>query len=292
MPRFLYTFEGVGSTVSRHESELGSFERIERDPDPRLRGIAHRYCGYFHGAGAQRLRRREVAQDQVTIILDFGPPLYLAGPRSELEEHHSFVAALTDTYAVIEHGALHGIQIDLSPVGAHMLLGVPMHELSAQLVVPLADVIGSGAPEMVERLYEAPGWDARFALLDRYIAARLRDAPPPPADVTYAWQRLTATGGRLRIGELARELGCSRRHLAARFAEQIGPPPKTAARVIRFQHAVRRLGCDDGSRFAEIAQDCGYYDQAHLGRDFRELGGTTPGALVASMLPGGFGVAA
>jgi len=273
-------------------SELGRFERVERQPHPGLDGIAYRYCGYSHETAGQVVRRREVAQDQVTIILGFGPPLRVGGPGLEPAEHHSFVAALTDTFAVTEHGPLHGIQVDLSPVGAHMLFGVAMHELSAQLVVPLEDVIGDAARELVERLHDAPGWDARFTLLDRYIAARAHAARQPSPDVEHAWHRLTQTGGRLRIGALARELGCSRRHLTARFAEQIGPPPKTAARLIRFQRAVRLLGRDDGSRFAEIAQDCGYCDQAHLNRDFRELAGTPPGALVASMLPEGFGVAA
>jgi transcriptional regulator GlxA family with amidase domain len=78
----------------------------------------------------------------------------------------------------------------------------------------------------------------------------------------------------------------------ARFREQIGPSPKTAARLVRFQRAVALLGCDDGQRFAEIAQECGYYDQAHLNREFRELAGATPGAFVARLLPDGLGVAA
>jgi len=279
--------------VIRHESEFGRLERIERVPDRRLRGIASRYCGYSHSDGSRPMRRREVAQDQVTIILGFGPPLKVGGPTLEPVEHHSFVAAMTDTYAVTEHRALHGIQIDLTPLGAHMMFGVSMHELSGQLVVPLEDLLGrGGGQELVETLYEAPGWEARFVLLDGYIGLRAQEARRPSPDVARAWYRLKDTGGGLRIGELARELGCSRRHLAARFAEQIGPPPKTAARLIRFQRAVQRLGHDDGSRFAEIAQDCGYYDQAHLNRDFRELGGATPGELVATMLPEGFGVAA
>jgi AraC-like DNA-binding protein len=275
----------------RHESEAGRFERVECTPHPRLGGVAHRYCGYVHAGNGQSVRRREVAQDQVTLILGFGPPLGVGGPGIETTEQHSFVTALDDSYAVIEHDALHGIQVDLSPLGAHMLLGVAMHELSG-LLVPLEDVLGYEARELVERLHSAPGWEARFALLDRYIRARVEHARPPSPDVARAWQRLAETGGRVRIGELAGELGCSRRHLAARFAEQIGPPPKVAARLLRFQSAVRRLGRDDGARFAEIAQDCGYYDQAHLNRDFRELGGTTPGDFVAKLLPEGFGVAA
>jgi len=92
------------------------------------------------------------------------------------------------------------------------------------------------------------------------------------------------------VGRLARELGCSRRHLIGRFREQIGPAPKTAARLVRFQRAVRLLERDDGRRFAEIAQRCGFYDQAHMNREFRDLAGAPPGEFVARLLPDGFGV--
>ena len=87
--------------------------------------------------------------------------------------------------------------------------------------------------------------------------------------------------------------GCSNRHLVARFREQVG----TAAQDAGLADPLPASGAtasshDDGSRFAEIAADCGYYDQAHLNREFRRLAGTTPGAFVASRLPDGLGLRA
>lgn len=123
------------------------------------------YVGFLEQS-PQPLRRREVAQDQVTLIFDFGPPLRVSGPTEPAADRGSFVAAITDTYAITEYeGVSHGLQVDLSPLGAHMLLGVPMHELSA-LVIPLEDVLGATATLLVERLAEASGWEARFEALD------------------------------------------------------------------------------------------------------------------------------
>ena len=210
-----------------------------------------------------------------------------------MDRYGSFVAALSDTYAITEHdGALRGIEVDLSPLGAHMLFGVAMHELSSRLVLPLEDVLGIEAGELLERLDGAPSWDARFAILDRFILGRVQQARPPSPDVEWAWGRLRATGGLLPVGSLARELGCSRRHLIGRFREQVGPAPKTVARLVRFQRTVRLLERQDGRRFAEIAQRCGYYDQAHMNREFRALAGTAPSEFVARLLPDGLGVAA
>jgi AraC-like DNA-binding protein len=279
--------------IVRHESAaLGRLEQAERAPHPLLAGVVHGYCGYDHDCtGATR--RREVAQDEVTIILSLGPRLRVGGPDHPADRYGSFVAALTDTYAITEHdGRLSGIEVNLSPLGAHMLFGVAMHELSSQLVLPLDDVLGAAAGELTERLACATSWTARFDILDRFILSRVERARRPSPDVEWAWGRLCSTGGRLPVGQLARELGCSRRHLIGRFREQVGPAPKTAARLVRFQRTVRLLERDDGGRFAEIAQRCGYYDQAHMNREFRALAGAAPGEFVARLLPDGLGVAA
>jgi AraC-like DNA-binding protein len=97
-----------------------------------------------------------------------------------------------------------------------------------------------------------------FELVEAFVGAGVEGACRPSPDVAWAWRRLTETGGRLPIGSLTAELGCSRRHLTARFREQIGPPPKVAARILRFRRAVTLLGRDDGRRLAEIALGCDY----------------------------------
>src|SRR5437763_1374404 len=76
-----------------------------------------------------------------------------------------------------------------------------------------------------------------------------------------AWPRLRATHGRIPIAGLARELGGGRERSVARFREEVGLTPKGAARLLRFARA-RELA---GQRpWAEVACECGYYDQSHL----------------------------
>jgi AraC-like DNA-binding protein len=129
-------------------------------------------------------------------------------------------------------------------------------------------------------------------MLDRVLARRAETARRPPPSLVYAWQRLCTSHGRARVSALAAELGCSPRYLTLQFREHLGMPPKIVARVLRFQHALKRLERDDGARFAEIAETCGYYDQAHLNRDFRQFAGSAPGDFLARRLPDGGGVAA
>jgi AraC-like DNA-binding protein len=116
---------------------------------------------------------------------------------------------------------------------------------------------------------------ARFRLLDEALMRRLARTPATGArpDTDRAWALLRESGGRLRIDALAALLGCSRRHLAKRFAEDVGTPPKLAARLIRFEAARARLGTVP---LARLAADHGYADQAHLAREFAALGGAPP----------------
>lgn len=240
----------------------------------------------------QPLRRREVAQAEVTLIFNLGPPLLVGGAETPLRPRGSFIAGRLDLYGITEfEGHSRGLELDMTPFGAHAFLGVPLHELT-EVVVPVEDVLGNAGRDLVDRLSAAPDWEGRFELLARAIATRVTAGPVPSPDALHAWLRLQGTAGRASIGSLTRELGCSRRHLNARFREQVGVSPKTAARVIRFRRCVGMLERDDGRRFAEIATACGYYDQAHMNREFRALAGSSPGDFVASRLPAGRGTAA
>ncbi len=102
-----------------------------------------------------------------------------------------------------------------------------------------------------------------------------------------AWRALLATGGQATVPDLAAETGWSERHLRSQFRAEIGLTPKAAARVIRFDRARRRLQArgHGPARLADLAADCGYYDQAHLDREFRALAGCPPTRWLAEEVP-------
>jgi AraC-like DNA-binding protein len=282
----------MSALALRHESPAGHWEVVSRPPHPALRDHVRRYCGYTERMTAPQ-RRREVISGDVVLIVAFGPAMrlrYPLAPGAPEERRTSFLVGLHAPVTVTEHdGVADGVQIDLTPLGAHVLLGLAAHEVAGR-VVDLDEALGPLGAELPERLADAATWEARFALIDAALARRALAAPPPSPDVARAWRRLAETRGRLPVGEMAAELGCSRRHLAARFREQVGVTPKAAARVLRFHHALDRLRA--GERWADIAYDCGYSDQPHLNREFREFAGVTPGELAAAISPGGLGVAA
>ena len=96
-------------------------------------------------------------------------------------------------------------------------------------------------------------------------------------EVARVWDRMVAGRGMVRVDDLAAEVGWSRKRLWSRFQAQTGLPPKRAANLVRFDHAVHRLVAGDAA--ARVAAECGYADQSHLHREVVAFSGVTPSAV-------------
>ncbi len=237
-------------------------ESILGPPPRRLRGHVLGYSG-FGSPAAARVGHRLLPITATTLIVDFGTGSGLVtGMRGQ---------AHLETRTPWGYG----VSVALTPAGVRGLLGVPARELAGE-TLDLAAVLGARAGEWSERLAAAPGWPARWALLDELLTAAL---DPAPDDLLMtAWRRLHADR-RLRIGAVAAGLGVSRRRLELVVREQLGLSPGRIARIARLQRAAALLA--SGSRPAEAAAAAGFADQAHLTREMRALGGLTPGELCA-----------
>jgi len=173
----------------------------------------------------------------------------------------------------------HCLQVRLSPVLARTVLGVSPAELDG-VVVALDDLWGARETARIsERLAEAASWADRFALADALITDRRTRAGGADPEVAWAWRRIARSRGRARVDALATELGWSRKRLWSRFQAQLGMPPKRAAKLVRFDHAVHRLVA--GRPAAEVAAEAGFTDQSHLHRDVRSFTGLTPATVTA-----------
>lgn len=278
-------------TVTRHQSSLGRWEYATAQPTARLRPFAREYVGWEESL-AMPLCRRELPTEVAPLIINFGAPFHLFAPGSErrASDVRSFITGAYDTYQIVESaGPSAGVQVNLTLLGMRLLVGRPIEDMTNRAVA-LEDVFGALAGELTERLHEAPSWDARFDSLDMALVARTQLARGIPPPVRHAWRRIVSTAGRVRMDAIVDEVGWSQRHFIAQFRQELGVSPKVFARMLRFGLVVKALRTRPQADLSDIALDAGYYDQAHLHRDTREFAGTTPGKLLASLLPdrGGF----
>ena len=277
--------------VAHHETPTARWELASAEPAAPLRPFVTRYTGWWEHLG-QHFCLREMPTEIAPVIINFAAPTRIVDPRYAPHgtDVGSFATGAFDSYVLVGYsGPSGGVQIDFTLLGARMFLGRPLREL-ANRVVPLGDLLGAESGRLESRLYDAPSWDARFDLLDREITRRILGAVAPSRAVKCAWWRLARTAGQASIAGIVHDVGCSQRHLIDRFREEIGLPPKTIGRVLRFGQAVTLLREGRVRRLAEIAATCGYYDQAHFTRDAREFAGVTPSVLIESLNPdtGGF----
>ncbi len=162
--------------------------------------------------------------------------------------------------------------------GAAALLDLSLHELFGA-VLPLEHVLpASEVEQLAEDVCRSPSATGKVEAMERFISARLR--PRPDSLVEQAVSSLRASRGGARIADLARRLGVSQEVLEKRFRRQVGATPKQFASILRFRRAVEvhRTVRDLG----RLAQEAGYYDQAHFNRQFRFITGSAPGALLTS----------
>lgn len=253
-------------------------EYVRWRPAEPVRRFAGWYSGYRESGGAPGTHRG-LPSPHLTLIITLDDPLTVAchpDPATPPGRYDALVGGLHTVPALITHpGRQSGIQVGLSPLGARALLGLPAGEL-AGLDVHAVDLLGPFAEELRERVLAAPTWAARFAVVDRELARRAADVAGPPPEVVRAWQLVRGTAGAVSVEDLADEVGWSSRHLRERFVTEIGLTPKAAGRVARFDRARRVLQRRGAGDLARLAVDCGYYDQAHLTRDFTAFAGCSP----------------
>jgi len=283
---------------TRDAGEPPRWELARARSHPRLQPWVESYTGYWE-RGDGPLVRREVPVPRAILILDFGPLLGIVDPADagHVTAHAAgFVAGLSETFTLTRHeGLSQGIQVDLTPIGAHRLTGVSAQELSG-VVLGLADVFGAGeGPALTERLQDTPSWEARFDVLDRFLLERLDRSRAVPSAVTVAWRRILESEGKIAVGDLSRELGISRKHLISGFRERVGLTPKVFAQVVRFDATIKEVLAHAGHGtkidWAGLAGRRGYSDQAHLVREIRRFAGYSPNELLRHVLPelGGIG---
>ncbi len=245
-------------------------------PAAPLRPYVRRYTGYRFEGFTPGVHLGLPSRD-LTVIVTIDEPLQVAvpadGPTSRLA---TAMSGLTTGPAVIRHdGCQHGVQLDLTPAGARALLGMPAGEL-ATTVAPLDEALRSTAQELAERLAAASTWPQRFAILDEGLSRQLGALPAPDPHLAEAWRRIVDSGGDIRVGALAQDLGWSRRHLGERFTREYGVTMKDLARIARFERSVRLLRSPARPSLADVATMSGYYDQPHLTREWGELAGCSP----------------
>jgi AraC-like DNA-binding protein len=255
-----------------------AFEMAGRKPAVALAGLVSKMVGYRETERGH-FRQIEAASLDIPLVISFGEPfaIGLGGAPGSNDRYGSFAAGLFAGPVTIDSfGAANCLQINFTPLGARRFFGLPMTELTDRMVA-LDDMLGAEGTALRDKLGDARAWERRFDIAEAFVQRRLDEADAPLPEVAWAYGHIAASGGRMKVAAIAQEIGWSRKHLARRFAEEVGLGPKAVSRIVRLNRAIAAARSGDGG-WAGIAADCGYADQAHMVREFRALAGASPTA--------------
>ena len=151
--------------------------------------------------------------------------------------------------------------------------------------ISLEDLWRSRVEELRERMLAAPGIPAMFQILEQDLLEQLaRPLAWHPA-VDYALHHFRRVPHAMTVTWLTGQIGLSPRRFIQLFSQQVGLTPKAFCRVRRFQQALITVHGTKQVDWAQVALDCGYYDQPHFIHDFQSFSGMTPSAYLAAATP-------
>ncbi|WP_205717625.1 hypothetical protein [Actinomadura soli] len=171
----------------------------------------------FRDRGGPASGHRVVPHPAVSLALELGAgPLIVADAAGRGQRGSVVAGPGFGSGAMWVRGEnFEAVQVRLSPLVAHAILGVSPAELDGA-VVALDALWGREPARIGERLSEAASWEERFALVDAFLARRSETGPPLRPEVAWAWNRIVGGHGRVRVDELAAEVGWSRKRRKTR----------------------------------------------------------------------------
>lgn len=216
----------------------------------------------------------------VELILNFGARFsqHSDGGRV-LQPRHFLVGQMTGPILISPTGKVELLGIRFHPGGTAAFLRMPMNELIDQ-VTELGSLSNELERELLSAAEQLSSLKEKTAAIEAALLSRLLRRQPDLSAMRLA-TRIVDSAGLISVDQLAADAGISSRQLERRFMREVGVGPKLLGRILRFQQVFRAVERSDAA-WASIALECGYYDQAHLIRDFNQFAQQTPSVLFAA----------
>lgn len=171
----------------------------------------------------------------------------------------------------------------LYPHAIPLLFGLPGSALTNQLV-SLDFLLQQEGPELEEKIGSAKSTCQRVRIMEGFMADKLRRHYQKAGPIDQSIHAILQGKGQARVKQLASDSCLSERQFERKFRDTTGLSPKLFSRIARFHAAMEEYGNAQKS-LLDIALDCGYYDQSHFIRDFREFSGQQPKAFFSGSSP-------
>ncbi len=158
---------------------------------------------------------------------------------------------------------------------AYPFFPFPMNEISRSVVD--ADLIwGNDFADLRERILANKADAKKFQIVEGFLLKNYLSNLIFNPCVEYALNKMIDQPHQISLRALNDKIGYSQKHFIKLFKDQIGIAPKSYLKILRFQKAVSEIETTGEIDWALLAQNCGFYDQAHFINDFKAFSGFSP----------------
>jgi len=254
-------------------------EYYERRPQPPLSRFVE--CFWTLESDVPSTQPEQILPDGcVELILNFGSRFSQHGDgKLKLQPRSFLVGQMTGPILISPTGPVQLLGIRFHPGGTLPFLRLPLHEITDQ-VVDLGSLSSKLERELLGVTSQSPLLSEKVTAVETFLTNQLLNTKDNSWLMMLA-ARIVDSGGLVAVDRLANHAGISSRQLERRFLREVGLGPKLLGRIIRFQQVFRAVE-QSNSAWAEVAIACGYYDQAHLIRDFNQFARQTPAVLFSN----------
>ncbi len=252
---------------------------LERTPAAPLNGFI-RVLWYAQAREGTHRRERVLPSGCVQVILNLARDFLLDCPVGESDRRMSpsLVVGARSVYEIIDHSDMADLIGIVFEPGGFSPFAADSVDLFSNRSVALEDAWGASARNLRDRLRELPRPLERLRCLEVFLVEKFAPrltwhGPWRSGEIDFAVRAFGNARGIATVREVARRTGWSERRFSQVFREEVGLSPKTWCRVQRFQRAVRQLYAGGDVPWAELALDCGFYDQSHFANEFRAFSG-------------------
>jgi AraC-like DNA-binding protein len=168
------------------------------------------------------------------------------------------------------------VGVHFKPWGMSPFVDMPATELRDRWV-PVDAVWQRSLDRIRNQVGDIASTTGTLRVVEEELRSRLAWAPSHGLDlVQHTGARLAISHGVIPVGALTDAAWVSGNHLAKQFKAHVGVTPKRVARIYRFARLILSVNALRPIDWSELAQTAGYFDQAHLSREFKDFTGHTP----------------
>ena len=213
----------------------------------------------------------------VEVIFHYAEPfITYQSDGTKFKQPQNFAVSQMRKYIEIESdGKVGFISVRFFPWGAYHFFKEPIKNFLDQ-TINAEKLWKEKSNQVIKTLCSTVNHEEKAKIIEQFLLKCLNKNGENDNQIDEAIKLIRNSKGQIAIEEIAEKVFLTKRTLERKFLETVGTSPKIFSRITRFLNICHHLEEHKNKTLTQLTYECGYYDQAHFNRDFKEFSGFTP----------------